>query len=284
MTPEASVAMVFLPRRGAGHRPSRPPSPPPSRTEPSPKSIRRLNRGAARARAHAVYRNPGLRHPFPCTPPQAVAPLPRRAPVPSRRAPSFPRAAQADLPKAALPVPEAGAPPPPAARPAPAASEAALGWRVALAAWLQAHKTYPEAARRSGEQGRVVVRFTVARDGQVLDVQLASSSGSPRLDQGATGMLRGARLPRSPPPCPRRKSPRRCRSATNSRHSGSGACGAVRADAVDLYRRAEDREAARAGGPDEGLADLAVVQFLDPTAAATNQELHGVVVAVGIGS
>ncbi len=68
--------------------------------------------------------------------------------------------------------------------PCAAASEAALGWRAALAAWLRAHKTYPEAARRGGEEGRVVVRFTVARDGQVLDVQLASSSGYSRAGSG----------------------------------------------------------------------------------------------------
>jgi TonB family protein len=46
------------------------------------------------------------------------------------------------------------------------------------------------------------VRFTVARDGQVLDVQLASSSGYSRLDQAATGMLRGARLPPLPTAMP----------------------------------------------------------------------------------
>ncbi|MBV9783984.1 MAG: energy transducer TonB [Acidisphaera sp.] len=68
-------------------------------------------------------------------------------------------------------------------------------WRAALSAWLQAHKTYPQAARRNGEEGRAVVRFTVDRDGRVLDVELVGSSGSQSLDDAAQAMLRGAHLP-----------------------------------------------------------------------------------------
>ncbi len=84
--------------------------------------------------------------------------------------------------------------PPEPTPPTAEAIAAGLSWRKTLAAWLQAHKSYPEAARRLGEQGRVVLRFTVARDGRVLDVQVVGSSGSTRLDGAAEGMLRGAHL------------------------------------------------------------------------------------------
>ena len=69
----------------------------------------------------------------------------------------------------------------------------------ALAAWLEAHKTYPDAARRQGEQGRAIVRFTVDRGGQVLGLQLVSGTGSTSLDDAVERMLRGAPLPAFPP-------------------------------------------------------------------------------------
>jgi protein TonB len=81
---------------------------------------------------------------------------------------------------------------------APAAA-IAPGWRNALASWLEAHKTYPDEARRRGEQGGAVVRFTVDRGGQVLGVQLVSGTGSTSLDDAVERMLRGARLPAFPP-------------------------------------------------------------------------------------
>ncbi len=87
---------------------------------------------------------------------------------------------------------------------APLASDAAVvvaagaAWRTELSAWLQQHRIYPDAARRDGEQGRVVVRFTVDRTGQVLDVTLVDSSGFPSLDEAAQAMLRDAHLPPFP--------------------------------------------------------------------------------------
>ena len=68
-----------------------------------------------------------------------------------------------------------------------------------MAAWLQAHKTYPEAARRDGAEGRVVVRFTMDGNGAVTDVMLVAGSGAAALDEAAMALLRGARLP---PPTP----------------------------------------------------------------------------------
>jgi protein TonB len=72
-------------------------------------------------------------------------------------------------------------------------------WQNAIGAWLQAHKTYPEEARRRGDQGRATVRFTADRDGRVLELQVLSGTGSAILDEAIERLLRGARLPPFPP-------------------------------------------------------------------------------------
>ena len=82
----------------------------------------------------------------------------------------------------------------------PAPSQAAVNgaWQGALAAWVQSRKRYPDEARRQGAEGQVSVRFTVGRDGQVLEAQLVRSSGSDLLDQAALSMFRGGRAPPFP--------------------------------------------------------------------------------------
>lgn len=113
-------------------------------------------------------------------------PPPERSPEP-RYAPPMQTAA---LP----PMPAPVAPPPPAA-PAPMIS---AGYRAELSAWLESHKQYPSSARERGEQGRVVVRFRVARSGRVLAYSVAGSSGYPDLDAAVDAMMRGAALPPFP--------------------------------------------------------------------------------------
>ncbi|MBS0396095.1 MAG: energy transducer TonB [Proteobacteria bacterium] len=49
---------------------------------------------------------------------------------------------------------------------------------------------YPAAARRLGEQGAVLVRVRVGADGRAHDVEIAGSSGSPRLDEAAVAAVR----------------------------------------------------------------------------------------------
>jgi len=68
-------------------------------------------------------------------------------------------------------------------------------WQQALAAWLAAHKTYPDQARRRGQEGTVALRFTVERSGRVTEVALARSSGLAVLDTAAEALLRAATLP-----------------------------------------------------------------------------------------
>lgn len=72
-------------------------------------------------------------------------------------------------------------------------------WLRAVGAWLDAHKYYPDLARQRGEQGTVIVRFTVARSGEVLSVEVLSGSGSRILDHASERLLEGATLPPFPP-------------------------------------------------------------------------------------
>ena len=94
------------------------------------------------------------------------------------------------------PAPAAAAPAPPDSPPGqPAISRE---WQSALGAWLRANKSYPEEAQRRGDVGRAVVRFTVRRDGQVIDFHLVATTGSSVLDAAVDRLLRGAKLPPFP--------------------------------------------------------------------------------------
>jgi periplasmic protein TonB len=104
---------------------------------------------------------------------------------------------QAAAPAAAEPAP-AAAPAAPQGVPVQAAQAAPVvdaGWARAVSGWLQSHRTYPDEARRRGEEGHVALRFTVDRTGKVLDVELVHGSASQRLDDAALDLLRHATLP-----------------------------------------------------------------------------------------
>lgn len=90
--------------------------------------------------------------------------------------------------------------PTPVAPAAPVVRKASVSavWQGELAGWIRARTRYPEEAKARGEQGAVVVSFTVGRDGQVLEATLRQRSGSDRLDQAALAMFRAARVPAFP--------------------------------------------------------------------------------------
>ena len=69
------------------------------------------------------------------------------------------------------------------------------GWNVQLGAWLAAHKNYPSAARQRGEEGEVMVNFTVEGDGRVSAVLIQKGSGFADIDKAVIAMLQGATLP-----------------------------------------------------------------------------------------
>ena len=53
---------------------------------------------------------------------------------------------------------------------------------------------YPDAARRSGDQGTVTLRVQVARDGVAARVAVEKSSGSPHLDAAALEAVKAWRF------------------------------------------------------------------------------------------
>jgi protein TonB len=58
--------------------------------------------------------------------------------------------------------------------------------------WLARHRTYPPAAKKSKQQGTVMLAFTVNRNGDVLRSSVQKSSGYPLLDEAALRMLEKA--------------------------------------------------------------------------------------------
>lgn len=59
-----------------------------------------------------------------------------------------------------------------------------------MLAWFARHKYYPAIARRSGVEGTVRLYVVIDRNGQVLSISVARSSGSAVLDQAARDMVR----------------------------------------------------------------------------------------------
>ncbi len=59
----------------------------------------------------------------------------------------------------------------------------ALAARIVAA--VEARKVYPEAARRRGTEGAVLLRLSIAEDGSLLAAKLAETSGSALLDRSA---------------------------------------------------------------------------------------------------
>ena len=171
----------------------------------------------------SVYLAPGTLH---APPPTAAGAAPLPTAGPSRPAPSTridaPRPAPVEA--AALPMPSLasaqepagvaadtapaaavrGEPVEPVPRttardpsPVPAAS-AAVEWRVQD--WLAQHRQYPRAARRSGAEGTVWVRFVLDRRGALRGSEVMTSSGHDVLDRAALELLRRASpFPALPP-------------------------------------------------------------------------------------
>lgn len=77
----------------------------------------------------------------------------------------------------------------------PPAASTAVTPPTYQAAYLSAPAPlYPEAARRSGEQGMVTLRVRVARDGAASRVTVEKSSGSPHLDAAALEAVKAWRF------------------------------------------------------------------------------------------
>jgi periplasmic protein TonB len=73
-------------------------------------------------------------------------------------------------------------------------------WQAVLLRHLENYKRYPQSAQAQGEQGIAVLRFTVDRDGRVLEHRIVQSSSYADLDNEAMAMIERAQpLPAFPP-------------------------------------------------------------------------------------
>jgi protein TonB len=65
-------------------------------------------------------------------------------------------------------------------------------WQTGLVKHLQQYKRYPSDAQSRGEEGVVLLSFSVDRTGHVLAHQILQSSGHPELDQEVMSMIERA--------------------------------------------------------------------------------------------
>lgn len=134
-----------------------------------------------------------IRPAAPTPPPEIVKPRPR--PVESKPQPR-PQPAPTPTPVLAMPAESPApaveaavvkAPPPPPAPPAPVTVSQP---RFDADYLSNPAPAYPAISRRLGEEGKVVLRVQVEPAGHPSQVELKSSSGSPRLDQAALDAVR----------------------------------------------------------------------------------------------
>ncbi len=131
--------------------------------------------------------------------PTPPSPKPRR-PAPQRREPTTvaapapaPPAPVADTPPAPSPAPPAqtamlSAPAPRPTRPAGPSQS----YLAALRAQLERYKTYPATAQRRRMEGTTTVRFTIARNGTIMNHRIVKTSGHSVLDHEVEELLQRA--------------------------------------------------------------------------------------------
>ena len=161
-------------------------------------------------------------HAAPTPPEPSPAPEPPPKPKPSPKPAPAPEPAPQPTPQPAEPEPvtttvsePAPVEPAPASVPASAAPVAAVSTAKTrftgkparnvrsyfgqISAWIDANKDYPTEVKKKKQQGTVVVRFTIGREGQLLASTIKQSSGHVLLDQAALETLaRAAPFPPIP--------------------------------------------------------------------------------------
>jgi protein TonB len=96
-------------------------------------------------------------------------------------------------------APAEAAPPSTSHSPPQQARRLAETYLAALVREIERHRFYPRVSRRLNEEGTVVVRFIIQRDGRLTDIAIDNSSGSRRLDEAALQTL-GKTTPFEPMP------------------------------------------------------------------------------------
>jgi periplasmic protein TonB len=195
--PESSIALVFAPA---------PDAQPPAADATSP-----VVDNAAPAPVEKTEETPATEPtaspdsaPLPAVPLQAVPaqaqdtqPVPNESPPPVQKRPPRQPAARARSTPASPPSDAPPNPAAPAERQTAASGSAGTNVTAALipprpVAGMETNRapTYPEIARRRGEEGRVMLRVSVSVDGTPLDVEVSGSSGHSSLDAAALSAVR----------------------------------------------------------------------------------------------
>ena len=157
-----------------------PPPPDPEPVEPQPRTATRTTDRQAPRRVAAAA-------------PQTVAPvLPRVTAASQPRQPSSAAALQAQAEQEQLLAEQE--------------EDAVQSYLGLVFQKLESHKRYPRVAERSGLNGRVVLRFTVRRDGEVLNPEVVEVAGHDSFRQAALQALRRVgQLPNFPDEIRRRE-------------------------------------------------------------------------------
>lgn len=71
-------------------------------------------------------------------------------------------------------------------------------WQTTVARLIAQKQTYPRSAQIRGEEGTTKLRLTLAADGKISGIDLATSSGSAILDRQAESVVVG--IGKFPPP------------------------------------------------------------------------------------
>lgn len=121
---------------------------------------------------------------------EPVPPRPDQKPAPQARAADKPVITSAPVASNPAETSAAAAPSAPPSPPAPAAAAAPAPVAVVPPRFDAAYLSnplppYPSAAKRMGEEGRVLLRVQVGADGKPTDVTVIKSCGFPRLDESA---------------------------------------------------------------------------------------------------
>jgi periplasmic protein TonB len=141
---------------------------------------------------------------------------PQVAPVPEQQQKEVEQPPPPDTPQAVVAPPEEqpqqpveeSRPPTPAvpARVKGGAPRVEPSWQTALVRHLQQYKRYPSEAQSRGEEGIVMLSFSVDRSGHVLAREIVRSSGHPELDREVMSMIERAQpLPPFPASMPEAK-------------------------------------------------------------------------------
>jgi len=137
--------------------------------------------------------------------PRPAKPVERKIAVPATGLVSAPMAAAEPQPimspTVSVPVPAVQETPPAPSLSAAARADISAAYRAMIHGRIAAAQVYPTLARRMGQEGTVLVRFTVFADGRIDSVRVIESSGSDSLDAATielftTGL--GGRFPPIP--------------------------------------------------------------------------------------